>query len=784
MGYMRNRPLVPRRSRRRLSGLALLVTFLSCDNTPKPPEVDVPSPSQPTEPTTVPASTDSTPAPAKLSIEDVAKVPPPGTAIPLSVQYSPDGTLTYLYSPGNTLVQELFVHDLATSQRNVAFAAPEGGATEENLSPEEKLRRERLRMRSLGVTQYSWAKHANRFVVPLRGDLWVQDGVGASPRKIVDTDDSPAMDPKFSRDGDRLSYVVDGQVFVIPVEGGEPLQLTPKTDGTTYGVAEYIAQEEMDRFAGTWWSYSGKYIAYQAVDESDIDTFQIAHSGREVPSHEDHRYPFAGTTNAKVELWVTQTDGAGTPVKLDLNVTEIAPAGHPYDLYLARVHAMPDDTFFVEVENRAQNRLDLIRFDATGQAQLILSETQDPWINLHHLFEPLEPDAGELAGGFVWGSERSGFMHLYLYDAAGHEVRALTSGDWMVDSLQGVDVKNGWVYFSGTQTDATEQHLYRVPLAGGDIEQLTQGAGVHAIRMNRDYTQFVDLWSELSKPPVIRVFALTNDKAPTPVGDIPVETDPRVSELDLSPPELVKLKTRDGIELRGAIYKPQGQGPFPTIVEVYGGPHAQRVQNRWRMTVDMRAQYFRELGFLVFELDNRGSARRGLAFEGAIHRNMGDLEVQDQVDGVQWLVEQGLADPARVGIYGWSYGGYMSAMALARAPETFKVAVAGAPVTHWDGYDTYYTERYMGTPENNAEGYRSSSVMAHVDGLKGKLMLVHGLIDENVHFRHTARLINALIKARKDYELLLFPDERHMPRSEQDRVYMESRIRDFFVQNL
>jgi dipeptidyl-peptidase-4 len=205
------------------------------------------------------------------------------------------------------------------------------------------------------------------------------------------------------------------------------------------------------------------------------------------------------------------------------------------------------------------------------------------------------------------------------------------------------------------------------------------------------------------------------------------------------------------------------------------------VVNSWLMTQGMRAQYLRSQGFLVFILDNRGSARRGLAFEGAIKHDMGHHEVKDQVDGVRWLVAQGLADPQRVGIYGWSYGGYMAAMALARAPETFRAAVAGAPVSHWDGYDTHYTERYMGKPATNPQGYARSSVTAHVGGIAGRLLLVHGLIDENVHFRHTARLINALIRARIPYELMLFPDERHMPRRLEDRVFMEARIRDFFL---
>jgi dipeptidyl-peptidase-4 len=255
--------------------------------------------------------------------------------------------------------------------------------------------------------------------------------------------------------------------------------------------------------------------------------------------------------------------------------------------------------------------------------------------------------------------------------------------------------------------------------------------------------------------------------------------------MGLTPPELVTLENRAGTTLYGLLYRPDarrfGPGPYPTLIDVYGGPHAQRATELWKGTVNMRAQYLRSLGFLVFTLDNRGSAGRGLAFEAAIKGDMGRVEVEDQVDGVRWLVAQGLADRARVGVYGWSYGGYMTLMCLVRAPETFAAGVAGAPVTHWDGYDTHYTERYMGLPAENAEGYRESSPLTHAGGMAGKLMLVHGLIDENVHFRHTARLVNELIRARKAYELLLFPDERHMPRREEDRVYMEERIRDFLM---
>jgi dipeptidyl-peptidase-4 len=267
--------------------------------------------------------------------------------------------------------------------------------------------------------------------------------------------------------------------------------------------------------------------------------------------------------------------------------------------------------------------------------------------------------------------------------------------------------------------------------------------------------------------------------------------------MDLSPdsmahlpaPELMTFPSSDGTEtLHAALYRPDprihGPGPYPLICAVYGGPHVQRVNRSWSQCADMRAQRLRSLGFCVVKCDNRGSSRRGLAFESAISRRLGRLEVLDQVAVVRQLTVRGIADPTRVGIYGWSYGGYLSAMCLCRAPDVFHVAVAGAPVTSWDGYDTHYTERYMGLPSENPNGYRESAVFDHVPNMRGKLLLVHGLIDENVHFRHTARLINRLIAAGKDYDLLLFPDERHSPRRLRDRIYMEQRISDYFLRHL
>ncbi len=360
-------------------------------------------------------------------------------------------------------------------------------------------------------------------------------------------------------------------------------------------------------------------------------------------------------------------------------------------------------------------------------------------------------------------------------------MRQLTEGGWPVDRVVDVDDDQRIVYFLAGRESPLERHLYRVPLEGGEPERTTPAGGTHGAVFAPDHRRYVLTSESMSRPP--SVLGRTTDGPP--LTELHPAEQAETLAPGLSQPEIVQVHTRDGALLYGAIYRPPESAERPPlIVSVYGGPHAQTVSDSWAMTVDMRAQYLAAHGFLVFKLDNRGSARRGLAFEAALQRWLGAVEVHDQVDGVRWLVEQGLIDPTRVGIYGWSYGGYMAIMCLLQAPETFKVAVAGAPVTDWDGYDTHYTERYMDTPESNADGYRAASALSYVGSLRGRLMLVHGMVDENVHFRHTARLVTALQRAGKEFELLVYPEERHMPRSEEGRRHMEGRIVEFFERGL
>lgn len=710
-----------------------------------------------------------------VPVEEVAKLPPPGAAIPTAIAFSPDDrVVTFLHSSEASLQRELYAVDVATGERSLVLAPVEGGDTEESLTLDEKLRRERQRDLGVGVTSYRWAPEGSLLVVPLQGAVHVTNGITGPFRSLVGADEHPVLDPMPSRDGSAVAFVRDAELYVVAADGGDPVQVTAGARGTgrTNGLAEFVAQEEMGRSVGYWWSRDGHYLAFAEVDDTHIPVFRIGHLGEAAPgTDEEHRYPFAGAGNVVVRLGVVPATG-GSPVWLDL--------GGP-DRYLARVHWLPDGSLAAEVQHRDQRTLEVYRYDpATGHRTRVLTETSDVWVNLHDGFRGLEH------GGFLWLSERTGFRHLYRYDDAGELVAPLTAGDWMVDAVEGVDADAGLVWFTATKDGARERHLYSVPLDGGAVRRVTREPGTHHVVVDHHHRRFVDAHSSAARPPRVDL----RDLATGDVVRVLYENeDPLVRALRLEPPELATFEARDGTTLHAALYHPDAEdsgrsAPHPLVIAVYGGPHAQLVVDEWRVTAAMRAQHLRSRGFLVAVVDNRGSARRGLAFEAAVRHDLGNLEVQDQVDGVRWLVDRGLADPDRVGVYGWSYGGYMALMCLARAPDVFKAAVAGAPVTHWDGYDTHYTERYMGTPEENPDGYERSSVMYHVDAIRGALLLVHGLVDENVHFRHTGRLVNALIRARVPYDLLLFPDERHSPRREADRVYMEERISAFLTANL
>lgn len=705
--------------------------------------------------------------PPPLTLADLARFPRPGTNVPGGLGFTPDGrSVTYLHSVEGNLVRSLWRLDLETGERTVLAGPPPATTSEATLSREEELRRERARLRELGVTTYEFAPKSPELtlLVPGGGRLWLLRGNG-DLGSVAGTEG--AVDAHLSPQGDCIAFVRDGNLFVLDLADGSPRQLTHDAeDGLTNGLAEFVAQEELDRHRGFWWSPDGAYIAFIRADSRHIPEYPIVHQGRPTIDIERHRYPFSGQPNAILDLAIVDVRNGRTEW-LDL--------GPDRDIYIARVGWRPDGALAVQILSRNQRTLRLVVFESGSPGRTLIEELQEPWINL----------AGDTAfledGRIVWSTERTGFRHLELRAADGSLVRTLTGGEWMVSSLLGVDEPSGFVYFAATAASPLERQLYRVSLKGGTPERLTIEPGWHAGVLAPGGIWLLDAWSSRTTPPRILARNLVDGRDVIVHG--PENVD--VASLGLVVPEFHEVPAPDGTLLYGALYRPVGsEPPYPVIVSVYGGPHVQRVVDDWSLTVDLRAQYLAQQGAAVFKLDNRGSSGRGLAFESHINRRFGSVEVEDQVAGVRYLGSLPDFDTSRVGIYGWSYGGYLTLMALLRAPDVFAFGVAGAPVTDWDGYDTAYTERYMGTPQNNPEGYRESSILNHAAKLQRPLLIVHGMADENVHFRHTARLIVALTQAGKPYELLLFPEERHMPRDPQGLEYQEQRVLDFLLRHL
>lgn len=739
-----------------------------------------------------------------LSWQQIAKLPRPGLQSIGNIKFTPDGKhVLYLKSKEyGSLSRQLYATNVSTGDTQAVACTAPGTGEEAELSLEEKLRRERARMMNTGVTSFKVAGSEGskgRVLVPLGGALYVREGVSADAPLLRLFDPAaaplgpgPVLDPQISKDGKLVCFVWSDELYCVPADGSappRPLTAGARGTGVTHGLADFLAQEELDRYEGFWISPDASRVAYESVDESHISQYRIMHQGNASvgpDAQEDHRYPFAGDVNPKVKLYVVSADSANapkgvpTPVEFDLT----GPFGE--DIYLARVDWLPDGALAVQVLSRDQENLALIRCDpATGKMSTMFTERSRTWVNTHYNLHPIGA-----TGKLLWTSERTGRSHIYIYDPATPETMLpLTEGDLIVEEVVSVDDEAGIVYFLGSsEGNRLERHLFKVAITPftGKPQQVTSIPGMHSAVVDKRSDCFIDVMHSAEQPAAVTLRSLSDGRA---LHTIYKNEDPIIRELALSPPEFVTLPSTDAkVTLQAALYKPDakafGPGPYPTVVSCYGGPHVQFVQNSWSMTADLRAQSLRSRGFLVLKVDNRGSMRRGLDFEAPVKHRMGSVEVDDQVAAVKYCIDRGLCNASKVGIYGWSYGGYLSAMCLARASHIFKCAVAGAPVTSWDGYDTCYTERYMGTPKSNPEGYKSSSVMEHVKGMTGDLLLVHGLIDENVHFRHTARLINALIAEQKPYQLLLFPNERHSPRSQKDREFMESQICAFLQKSL
>ncbi len=696
-----------------------------------------------------------------LDIDRLVEDPALSGVAPRQLKLSPDG-LRVGFLRGKATDQNVFdlweYHVPSGETRLLVDSSVLTGGAREVLSEEEKARRERQRIAgSSGIVEYQWSADGKQLMFPIAGALYVhQLGADAktATRQLTRAEDGFATDPKFSPRGKYVSFVRAGTLHAIVLADGQELSLSPPAQGlVSYGVAEFVAQEEMDRHTGYWWAEDDSAVAYTRVDESPVaieKRFEIHADRAEVI---EQRYPAAGKANAEVRLFVRrlQVDEA---VEIDLR-----PAS---DIYLARVDWLPDHRhLYVQRQSRDQRVLALLEADTlSGKARVILTEMSETWVNLHQ-------DLRVLADGsaFVWASEKSGFKQLELRDRRGKLVRALTHGKWVVDELLAIDDEARVVYYAANADDDREKQVYSVSLDGGKPTRLSRAQGWHEAVFSTDASVYVDSFSDENTPPQVRLYR--NDGSELAV----LEANALDADHPYQPylaahrkPEFGTLEAADGQRLHYRLIKPRGFTAgkrYPVVVRVYGGPHVQYVQRRWDERWGLFDQVLAQRGFVVFSLDNRGSARRGVAFESPIHRKMGGPEVDDQMVGVRWLASQDFVDKKRIGSFGWSYGGYMTAMLLAKHSSEIAAGVAVAPVSDWGLYDTHYTERYMDHPAQHADAYRDSSVFAHLPGLTSKLFLVHGMADDNVLFTHSTRLMAELQEQGTPFELMTYPGGKH-----------------------
>ena len=714
----------------------------------------------------------------ELSVEAIFGGKSLAGTLPRAARWSPDGrTVTYLKGGAKEEVLDLWAYDLEAGKSSVLVASTDLVPEEEqSLSKEEEARRERARVFAKGIVDYQWSPKGGYLLFPLSGDLFLFDLATRKTRRLTKTEEAE-IDPKFSPDEKRISFVRKHEIFALELEGGKEFQLTSgATEKVWNGEAEFVAQEEMDRMTGTWWAPGSDRIAYIQVDHRDVPPFHIPDYSESRVAWETQLYPKAGDPNVLVKLGVVDIEG-GKTTWIDL--------GKETDIYLPRVEWLPDGkTLSFQLQSRRQETLDLYLCDpASGSTRRVHREVEKEWVDLHS-------NLRFLADGkrFLWSSEESGWNHLYLGFGAVDEatdgpMQPLTSGSWDVTGLAGVDEKAGTVYFAGTEKSHLERHLYRVRLDGKGLERITQEEGWHAVTLSPDFQHYIDQYSNPARPPSFSVHRIDGMR----IGSIEEEAPTRLLHYRLSAPEFLSFYSEEGQSFFGKMIKPPGFDPgrrHPVLVFVYGGPGSQTVTKAWGGNRELWHQMLAQKGYIVFTMDGRGTGGRGKAWTRAVYKDLGHWETVDQAAGAKYLQSLPYIDPDRIGIWGWSYGGYMACMAMLASPGPFRVGVAVAPVTAWRNYDTHYTERYMGLPQENPSGYEASAPLTHAKNLRGKLLLVHGMADDNVHFQDTVQLADALVKAKKPFDLMVYPGRRHGISGRDAQVHVYEKITDFLLKNL
>jgi len=693
----------------------------------------------------------------QLTLARVFASPDLSGTTPRLARLSPDGRLLTLLRnrPDEKDRYDLWAMDTSTGQWRMLVDSKKVGSGAE-LSEAEKMQRERARIGGQkGIVAYDWSPDGKSILVPLDGDLYLA-GVDGSVTRLTHQPGSK-LNPVISPRGGYVSFVRDQNLYVqsrsAPAGGdSDGVQLTSDGKGNVHwGEAEFVAQEEMKRDTGYWWSPDDRLIAVERFDETPVGVVSRAAIGAEGTKVYDQRYPAAGTPNALVSLYVVNpaTPGAA-PVKVDL--------GSETDIYLTRVDWAPDGkTLYVQRESRDQKTLDMLAVDpATGKSHVLFTEksAERSWVNLSDAYRFLND------GSLIWWSERDGHGHLYRFKAG--KWYQLTKGDWEVSDLAGVDEARGKLYFTGNKDGVLERHLYALDLKSGKIARLTEAGWWNEATMDGAATRAIVSRSSPNQPKQVYLADTTGRRiAWVSENSVAAADHPYHPYLaEHRERTFGTIKAADGSDLHWEMITPKLEPgkKYPVFFQHYGGPHAQQVSRAWGGALQ---QYLVSRGYIWFQIDNRGSANRGVDFESQIYRAMGSVEVEDQLAGAKYLKSLDFVDPGKIAIYGWSYGGYMTLKLLEAAPGTFAAGVAGAPVTKWELYDTHYTERYMGDPKKDAAAYAKSDALGDALQIDDPLLLIHGMADDNVVFENSTALMARLQSNDRPFETMVYPGYTH-----------------------
>ena len=713
-------------------------------------------------------------APTKpLTIDAIYQPGGLGGRGPETVEWSPDGTkLTFVQRDEKGEKGELWYVDTATGEKKVLVSAAKLASLDPDVN-KVKNEREKERLTRYHVAAYLWAPDSKHLIFDSQGQLWLYD-LGSETAVQFTSAGDPSGDPKFSPDGSRVAYTRKHNLYVRAVNGKTEKQLTKDTGESLFnGDIDWVYAEELGVRSNYFWSPDSKQIVFLHMDETKVPVYPITDWMPTHPNVDNEKYPKVGDPNPVVKLGVVDAD-KGKVRWISLTSDE--------DTYIPRFGWVREGVLWAEVLNRTEDKMDLYFVDAkTGKSRIVLTETTPgAWIDFEHL------DVHFLKSGrILWPSWRDGNMHLYLYsfdqqNPLGAEVkleRQLTQGDFQVMGFGGVDEAAGTVFYVANKDDARQLHIFATQLDGSGTKALTSEEGEHFANFSDDGKHYTHMYMGPAASPTLSLCAVGGECHPV------WKAQDEIAEYGLRAPKYLDFKADDGTVLHGRLLLPPdaGASKVPLIVNIYGGPAAQMVTKGVPSAFD---EILARKGFAIFAVDNRGTPGRDRKFQTAIRHEFGAVELKDQLTALdQLLAQYPQLDKDRIAIWGWSNGGSMTLYAMTHS-DRFKAGVAVAPVTNQVNYDSIYTERYMGLLKDDKAGYEQSDVTRNADKLHGALLLVHGTSDDNVHFQNSVQMIDALIKAGKQFRLMIYPNKTHSIGGKDARVHLFTMIEEHFEREL